>query len=196
MVDKFSARIVSWQIARGILKQEDQELYQYAYELLINQVCNIAISIMIAFIFSAWIPVLAFSLVYMPLRSYAGGVHARTNELCLLVSVLVLLFICILSKAAVGINTRLSELITMILSGLVIYRLAPVEDVNRPFNAAEVKHFRKTARLIWIIEVGIWCITVWKYPQISLIIAMTHGIVAVALWLGLKKLKRLKSQLA
>ena len=41
MLAKISQYIVEWQINKGILREEERAVYQYGYELLLNQVINI-----------------------------------------------------------------------------------------------------------------------------------------------------------
>ncbi len=41
MLNKLSKGIVEWQIQRKYLSNEERELYEYAYEVLINQIINI-----------------------------------------------------------------------------------------------------------------------------------------------------------
>ena len=43
MLGQLAARIVEWQVSRGTLAREDEAVYQYAYELLLNQVINLVL---------------------------------------------------------------------------------------------------------------------------------------------------------
>ncbi len=98
MLNKLSKGIVDWQIQRKYLSNEERELYVYAYEVLINQVINIIAAILIAVLMHALIPVLVFLVCYIPLRSYCGGYHAKTNIGCTCISALVIYFMCLLEK--------------------------------------------------------------------------------------------------
>lgn len=86
MIRNLAERIVEWQIKKHSLPDEDRGLYQYAYEVLLNQVINVLIAILIAVLFHAPMPVFLFLASYIPLRSYCGGHHARTNGGCTAVS--------------------------------------------------------------------------------------------------------------
>ena len=70
MLERISGKIVDWQIKKGILSNAERTVYQYAYELLLNQTINILLAILIAVVFGAPLPVLLFLISYIPLRSF------------------------------------------------------------------------------------------------------------------------------
>ena len=90
MLAKISKQFVIWQIARGTLKTEEQTIYQYAYEILLGQIINIALAGVIAWLFNDVVTVLIFLLAYMPLRSFAGGLHADNHLSCSIISTVIL----------------------------------------------------------------------------------------------------------
>ena len=51
MLAKISSSIVDWQIRKGYLEDRDRAVYQYGYELLINQSINILVEIFFYFYF-------------------------------------------------------------------------------------------------------------------------------------------------
>ena len=65
MLAKISKQFVIWQIARGTLKTEEQTIYQYAYEILLGQIINIALAGVIAWLFNDVVTVLIFLLAYL-----------------------------------------------------------------------------------------------------------------------------------
>lgn len=195
MIKNAALRIVSKQISKGNLKEEDREFYQYGYELLINEAINIVFAIIIMLLFSSWLPVLLFIICYVPLRIRAGGHHANSHEGCIAVTATALCIISLVYPTINSLNTSLVQIIMMVLSGSVILILAPVDDINKPATEKELIYFRKKARIVWFVEVVGWGLAIWKFPQISLIIAMAHGTMAVVLWLGAVKLKKEKQKL-
>ncbi|MBE5994910.1 MAG: hypothetical protein E7247_21280, partial [Paenibacillaceae bacterium] len=73
MLQRISEDIVSWQIKKNLLKDDQRALYLYAYEILLNQIINIIVAVIIAVIMRAPMPVFVFLASYIPLRSYCGG---------------------------------------------------------------------------------------------------------------------------
>ena len=133
MLKKFSIWIVNWQIKQGNLKQEEQAIYEYAYEILLNQIINLLFASLIAWYFRMPIVVAVFLAIYIPLRSYSGGYHAATNWGCTLVSAFILVLIC-------GVYPNIPQEIAVlypvlfVISGVCIFLFAPVPDINKPLD--------------------------------------------------------------
>lgn len=187
MLERLSGHIVDWQIRKQILDDEEREVYQYAYELLLNQVINIVIAIVIAVIFRTPIQVIAFLISYIPLRSYSGGYHANTNAGCTIVSAFMVCFICWLSRYSPEWGVMRYYLICFACSGYFIIRYAPVEDSNKPLDEVELVRYKKMSCIIWVIETLIGCVLCLINNRIGFVIAISHLLLSVMLWLGNNK---------
>lgn len=88
--------------------------------------------------------------MYMPLRIYAGGYHARTQLRCYISSVV--LIVAVLLAIEFIPWTNFIVITISIVSGLIIFILSPVEDMNKPLDAAEVKVYGKKTRIILGLE--------------------------------------------
>lgn len=185
MIEKLASGIVAWQIKRQILKPEDKELYCYAFELLINQAFNILIAIVIAIVFDSAAFVFIFLLCYIPLRSFAGGYHAKTNGGCSLVSAVILCFVCWLTPRFPSSWILVTAAVAAVVSGLAVFCLAPVEDSNKPLDAKEGRRYRVRSRILWIAESCLWILCYsYKFPRAVLVIALSHLILSVMLAAG------------
>ena len=58
------------------------DLYAYGIESVITIAINWSITLFLGIIFKQLIPTLIFSIIYIPLRSFAGGYHAKTEGRC------------------------------------------------------------------------------------------------------------------
>lgn len=152
MIRNLAERIVEWQIKKHSLPDEERGLYQYAYEVLLNQVINVLIAILIAVLFRAPMPVFLFLASYIPLRSYCGGHHARTNGGCTAVSAVLLCIICVIYRILPSNAGVIMQPVSYIISGLLIIRFAPVENVNKLLAEEERVRYRKISRYIWFGE--------------------------------------------
>lgn len=190
MLNRLSKGIVDWQIQRNYLSNEERDLYEYAYEVLINQIINIIVAILIAVLMHALVPVFVFLVCYIPLRSYCGGYHAKTNIGCTCISALVIYFMCLLEKAFAVKIENFWFIIGFLSAGLIIFILAPVQDNNKPLDFAEWIHYRKKSRLIWLIEfifgsiLGIW------FHNITFVIVLCQITLSIMLCIGLIKNKK------
>lgn len=184
MLERISGKIVGWQIEKGILSDEERAVYQYAYELLLNQAVNILIAVLIAVVFRAPLPILLFLLSYIPLRSFCGGYHADTNLGCTVVSALLICGVCWLFQ-----NVTDSFLLTWyplcyLISGYLVMRYAPVPDRNKPLDEEETVRYRHKSRVLWGMEVVVGMIFYIVWRRYGFVLAVSHVILAVMLAVG------------
>lgn len=188
--------MVAWQMRKSYLSKEDESLYTYAYVLLIGQAVNILIACLLAVIFHAYVTVLVYLVSYIPLRSYAGGHHAETFNVCTVVSTILLCIICITVKVIPTEYILSVNLTGALISGFLIFLLAPVQANNKPLEQEERMRYRKRSRVIWTAETVLWVILyLLGAREVSLAITLGHLSLAILLWIGTVKNKYLKLQM-
>jgi accessory gene regulator B len=190
MIKRLSENIVNWQVGKSILTNKQSALYQYAYEVMLNFVINIIIAILIAITLNVPMQVFVFLVSYMPLRSYCGGYHAKTNGGCTIVSTILILVVCLMERVLTGVLGTLIIPVCFVISGVFIYVYAPAPDNNKPLDEIEIKHYRKKSRFVWLVEaligVVLWCFGL----RASAVIAISHIILSLMLVYGVFKNKK------
>lgn len=190
MLEKLSGQIVDWQIRKGILESEERAVYQYAYELLLNQTINILLAVLIAIVFAAPVPVILFLLSYIPLRSFCGGYHANTNLGCTVVSSILICCVCWISNHLQdGLLIAWYPLI-FIIAGCIIVRYAPVSDRNKPLDATEFVRYRVKCRMIWAVESAIGIMLYFMDRQCGMILGISQLILSCMMLIGIIKNKK------
>ncbi len=197
MIEKLAKLFVAWQIRQHYLSPDKEKLYQYAFELLIGQAINLMIACLLAVIFHAYVTIFIFLLTFIPLRSYAGGHHADSSNVCMIVSALILLTVCLLSRI-----TFTEKMVLLLgtasaaISGILVFLLAPVEDKNKPLDQLERRYYGKWSRVIWVLETMAWSVCYYiQKRQISVGIILAHLTVAILLCAGVIKRKYLEQKL-
>lgn len=177
-----------WQIRKSYLPAADKDLYTYAYGLLIGQAVNLIIAGLLAMIFHAYVTVLVYLISYIPLRSYAGGHHANTYQVCTLVSTVLLCAACLAAGfVPVGYMVPVSAGSAFI-SGVLIFLLAPVQDHNKPLDEKEKKRYKKRSRGVWAIEtVVMTAFFLFGMETAGFAIALSHITLSVLLGAGIIK---------
>lgn len=185
MIEKLAKKVVFWQVHKNYLPQRDTKLYIYAYGLLIGQVVNIIIACLLATFFHAFITVFLFLLFYIPLRSYAGGYHAKSYTVCTLFSTVLVLLVCLINNMVPCELILSINLLSSGACGIMIFFLSPVQDMNKLLEKVEKDCYRKRSRVIWIGETACWMVCYWSgFRDISLAITTGHFIIAVLLGVG------------
>lgn len=193
MIEKLAEKIVDWQIKKNYLSQEKRRLYLYAFELLIGQAVNLLIACCFATMFQAYTAVVVFLLTFIPLRSYAGGHHADSYNVCTAVSNIIICLVCVAYKNVPSEEVYFWNLVCGIAGGIIIFLFAPVEDYNKPLDHSEKRRYRHYSRIIWLIETCLWIFFRYlEMVKIGFVISLAHGVTAVLLVAGKIKNHKIK----
>lgn len=188
LIDKVGNRFVR----DGIITEEDKELYTYGMQQGALILINIISAIIIGIIFNMVWQCIIFLLAYMPLRSYAGGYHARSQFRCYVVSQFIIVI------ALLGIMeiqwTTITALFSVIISAGIIFVLAPVEDANKPLDASEKDLYKRKTRKILLLEILIALVFWFINKEISVCIIMVFDILSIMLLLGILNNRKLMDQ--
>jgi accessory gene regulator B len=182
LANKLTEKLVLYQI----IKDDDKDLYTYGIWqgaiLLFNFATVIAISCLFQMLWQG----IVFTIAYGFLRSYAGGYHARTQTGCYIFSVALICVVFCLIKFIQWNN--ISTAICVILSGIVILALAPLEDENKRLDEKEQYFFKKRANtvLLILIVINLFANFIGQFP-VSICITMAICTSAFMLILGKTK---------
>lgn len=120
--------------------------FQQGLTILLNAVTVIVIGSVMKELWQA----ILFMALYAPLRSNAGGFHARTATRCYVYSILLMIAV-LLAMKYLYIPIFIC-IIAFVISCAVILLLAPVEDANKPLDDIEQVVYRKRTYVITAIE--------------------------------------------
>ncbi|WP_369695505.1 accessory gene regulator ArgB-like protein [Alkalibaculum bacchi] len=176
-------------VSNGVIPYEDKDLYTYGLEQGTLMVLNIATTIVIGIVLRMVWQSILLTLVYIPLRTYAGGYHARTQFRCYIFS------IGTMSITLLGIKlipwTSIICLMVALCAGSIVFLFAPVEDSNKPLDRKEIAIYRKKTRvLLSVLFAGALILWLLGQNQISICITVAVALCAVMLVLG--KVKNIK----
>lgn len=189
-MDKWINNIVGKMVADGTIEAEDTEIYAFGLKQGIIMIINYVLTILIGLIMRMPIETLIFMAVYIPIRSYAGGVHAKTQRRCFVYSNLIVVAILLAIRYFVHSSIILCGI--LLFAAIVVTLLAPVEDKNKPLDEDEVRIYGRKARLMLCgyLLLALVCIFLkWWMPAVSIV--LTLGLMAVVLILGKIKNYRL-----
>lgn len=89
MIQRLVRGIVGYGITSGGIKEDEQEMYTYGYTLFLETSICIAAMGCIGTLFDMLLEVIVFSAVFIPLRSFGGGIYADQDWKCVLLSTIV-----------------------------------------------------------------------------------------------------------
>lgn len=187
-IAKLSRRIGDNLVRSNVVKAEDAEIYIYGINQILISVLNVFSALIIGLIFGVFFEILVFMAVYIPLRSYAGGYHARTPLRCYIFSVIMLIAVSLGLK-----YLCIAEWVYYVIFALVIIIicvLSPVEDRNKPLDEIEHKIYKK--RTIFVVVAELTIALLLKLVMFdNLFIAIAYSFVVLSLMLIGGKIKNL-----
>lgn len=141
------------------------DLYAYGIESGITIVINWCITLFLGIIFNQLIPTLIFSTIYIPLRSFAGGYHAKTEGRCFLYSFTLIVICEIVLKSSLSRNFHV-WMVLFFVSVIIIYMWAPIEAESKPIFSEDSNKFRKIIFKIVIFSILLLLIFIIKKKYI------------------------------
>lgn len=183
---KLSRRIGDNLVRSEVVKAEDAEIYIYGINQILVSVLNVSTALIIGLIFGVFFETAVFLAAYIPLRSFAGGFHAKTPLRCYIFSVIMLIGVAIGFKYLHLIDWVYYAILA--LAFVIVLVLSPVEDKNKPLDELENKVYKKRAIIIAAIELAVSCLL--KLVGLdSLFVAMVYSFTALGFLLILGRIK-------
>jgi accessory gene regulator B len=184
---KLSERVADSLVNAGAAPAEDKALYEYGIKMGLLLVINVVTAVLIGlFLGMAW-QCIIFLIAYNPVRTYAGGYHARTPLACYLISIPITTAV-LLGIKLLPWNGYLCAIV-LFCSSMLVVLLAPVADPNKPLNEREKSVYKNRARAYSAVLTGAAIMLWWAgMTQISLSIIMALGLAATMLVLGAIKI--------
>ena len=190
MVNYLVERIIEFQKKYEIINDEEKDIYQVGYELLISKSLSILMMIIIGIIQNNLVIVLGFTCIFASLRQYSGGYHFNTAEKCILFSVL----LCVLGLPLMEFLMKKSNgnllLLIEFCSIAIIWKCSPIPSKNKGLSANEIIKYGKYTKILLIVEGGIYLLTIdSKYFFIWCSMEMAHIVIAISQLLEYTKQK-------
>lgn len=135
-------------IQRRIIDAKDRDLYCYGAEVLLLNILNVLIALAVTIFSGTWLHFLIFMFVFVPLRIFAGGYHAKTSRICLIMSTL-------LYTATVGVIEFIPDfykneiaLIAAAVIAVFIFIKAPIINKNNVLDRKSFKRSKIISRVL------------------------------------------------
>lgn len=190
---RLSEKLTGYLIKTGAVSAESYAIYQYGFQIGLEMLCCFVVCLGIA-IYLHLIPEFAvFTVIFMLLRTYAGGVHLNSFGACFICSVVVqTLTLLFDSKYKFTIT---NALLIILVSAILILKAAPVESINRELESDEKEHCKKVTMKILIgVFIFAGCCTTAGVDNMVSLVALTVLVILISQYVGVVKYKIEKSK--
>lgn len=181
-----SEKITDYIVKSGAISEESYAVYQYGFQIGLEMLSCFLVCFGIA-IYLHMIPqFFVFTIVFMLLRSYAGGLHLNSYLGCFICSIAVQTII-LLIDSYYTITLPIAWGIILI-STVLVLKNAPVENANKELDVDEKKHCKNITMKV-LVGVLIFSIgsMVARWNNIVSLISMTFLLVLISQYLGMIK---------
>ena len=185
--------ISSFFISRGIVKEEQREVYDYCFEIMLSTIFNISTVLIISLATKTFLETMCFIAGFMVVRSTAGGYHAQTHWGCWLLLVCSYITYLISTHIIAESYQRIGTILCAVLSFILILIFSPVEDPNKPFTPLEYKLFKKKSSMTAIVLAAICILISTQMDKGKMGFSVAAGMLVVSLSLIAGTLKNKKA---
>lgn len=183
MFSNLSSNIAEQLIENGTIDPESKEIYSYGVEQALVMLMNIITTLIIGFCFDMIWQSIIFMIIYLPLRSFAGGYHASTVLRCYMLGIILTITYLIINKFIPDTDFVIS--IITVIASMIIFIFAPVETSNKPLDHTELSVYKKKTRIILLSDICIITILLaFDLHSIALCIGVALSVLSFMVILG------------
>ena len=106
MITSLAQYITDILLENNTIKREYLDIYVYGFEVLISSVLSVFICMVLGSVFSQIIECVVFLIVFVALREFCGGYHARSYLKCNIVFSLSFVICCLCSNLMIFAFTK------------------------------------------------------------------------------------------
>ena len=155
MISQIAKKTATYFAFKEIFKHEEIPTYSYGFELLFSTLINGMGLLIISLVMNIVLETALFVIAFIPLRLTAGGYHAKHHWSCCLAINIVFLFFAILLRYMNASLLLPYVFFAIIVSTLIIWRLSPVEAINKPVSESKRKRLRERSIVIASINMAV-----------------------------------------
>lgn len=182
-------KIVKYMVSEKMIQTEDEEVYVYALQSVVEKLLGTAVILVISLIFDLFLQTVFFLVCFSQLRKNTGGFHMKHFYSCFLVSTLIY-FVWVWGIYPYLGSYRIWNLIVVLLACVAIFIIGAVNNPEIAWNRQEYRDHCRLARYVAAVEAlvitGVYCLRM----DDSYLWFMSFGVVLSALLVCIEKIRR------
>lgn len=158
MYQYLSKRFTNYVINCKLAEEKYRPVYEYGFEGILSVSFNTLLVLFTGILLNMEIEMLVYMAFYVLLRRKAGGAHRSLHWKC--ITTYILLAIVSIRIMTLIINSLYSYsimaitwLICLIISGLLVFILAPIDSNNKRLEVMQRKRLKFESRVVIIVEI-------------------------------------------
>lgn len=182
-MERLSIAFTNYILKKEVISKEDYEVYLYGFQSFLELFLNLICSLCIAAFLHMEVECILFFLLFIPLRSFNGGLHLKSYFTCLIFSCATMTVILLIVKYY---SLEVPVSFTLYFSFMILIKLTGAADhPNRPVDAEENKAFtHKTDRTLFISFLAALCFVLLNLKSYLFLEALIYLLVFLTLVLS------------
>lgn len=153
MISNIADFIAGKLCASGSVQECDKGLYQYGIFMLLSWALFFVLTCVFGLLLRVPGESLLFYVTFSLLRSYAGGVHARTEKACTILTALTMVVCVMAIRLLEAFSMEALALFLLAVGVVFVFVLSPLDSVEKPLEPDERKHYKKITEVIAVLYV-------------------------------------------
>jgi len=188
VLSEVSKKMSSYFIKRGDILEEEREIYDYYFEIMLSTIINALFLVVFGIVFKNFINTLLFMIGFIIFRMVSGGFHASSHLKCFF-TLAAVFSVLILTLEFVPISwLNILTILFLLASTLLIYFISPVEHKNNPLDEKTKQKLKKRAQILSIVVSIIIIILIFTVGFSKYIYSFCYGMFAVAMSIAAVKI--------
>ena len=172
MTSWIADRIAQMLITSSLIEEGDWELYSYGFFMIIGRIYYFFVTVVTGLLMGIPFESALFYVVFMVLRTYAGGVHAKTEIACSVLTTLAMISSVLGIKQLELLDNSLFPLLMLGTGSLCILLFSPMDTNEKPLDEQEQGKYKAICVVIVLM-----CIIVALISQLFSIHRIFYAIV-------------------
>lgn len=143
MISALAARIAEALCASATINKDEESLYQYGFALLLSHLFYFAITALFGLLLHVFWESVIFYIMFSFLRSYAGGIHSRSETICMALTIVTFIISIIAIRLLKEHFSIVISAILSIVGTTCIVAFAPLDSPEKQLDEYECRYYRK-----------------------------------------------------
>ena len=148
MIQHWSQKIADYLISQEVIDKDEFDIYVYGYETALSGIIDFLMISIIGWFTHQLHSTLVFFVMFVSIRLYVGGYHAKTYFQCKIMFISIYLLVIFLSNLYLPIVGIVIALVSYLIT---VICFAPIENINKPLDDSEKKKYRKIGIVLSIL---------------------------------------------
>lgn len=191
MISKASVLLTKQLTKKGFIMQEEQDLYEYAFFMIVSYLLFFFISILVGLIVGIPLESVLFFCAFSVIRNHAGGIHASTEAKCTVITTILIISCLITLKLMIRYSLCELSIALMLVAIFCFSFIKPVDNSNKKLSKAERNNQHKKVIILSTAYLIVFFVAFLIKKQ-SIAFSLSVSMILAAVLLVAGKLKNSK----